>query len=282
MRGNGGRHRRANPYQGRHRQEEVLRAGRSATTIVLVSIGIGAMAFASGSEPVQLEPAGSTAVTVDLQARQFAQEASRSMMRAAVPAPAPSRTPAARPAPAKAPKRAPKAGRAPATKAAPKATVTKKVTPKVTPKRPALPVPVGGLNQAQMNHAATIVRAGRQMALPRRAYIVAIATVLQESYLRNLANGYYPESLDLANDGVGADHDSVGLFQQRPSAGWGTVLQCMTPAYAATKFYEGLNNVYGWQSMPVAQAAQAVQVSAFPDAYAKHEFLATLIVDALT
>ena len=243
------------------------------------------MALAAGSEPAQPEQAG-TPVAVDLRAREFTQEASRSMMRNPAPTSTPPRAPAAKPTPKK-------ASPVPTRKATPKATATKKPapkpapkptpkpTPKVTAKKPALPVPVGGLNQTQMNHAATIVKVGQQMAMPRRAYIVAISTVLQESYLRNLANGYYPQSLDLANDGVGADHDSVGLFQQRPSAGWGTVGQCMTPAYAATRFYQGLSNVYGWQSLSVAEAAQAVQVSAFPDAYAKHEPLATLIVDAL-
>jgi hypothetical protein len=144
------------------------------------------------------------------------------------------------------------------------------------------PQPVGGLTQAQMRYAATIVRVGQQLQLPQRAYIVAIATALQESNLLNLANWGVLESLNLAHDGVGGDHDSVGLFQQRPSSGWGTVAELMDPATAAGRFYRALGNIAGWQNMSVAVAAQSVQVSAFPDAYGQHEALATLIAKALS
>jgi len=155
-----------------------------------------------------------------------------------------------------------------------------KSNPRPYPK-PDKPRPVGGLTQTQMDYAAIIVDAGRQMQLPTRAYVVAIATSLQESKLLNLANWSVPESLNWAHDGVGGDHDSVGLFQQRPSSGWGMVEELMDPASSARKFYQALVNVVGWQGMTVAAAAQAVQVSAFPDAYAQREALATLIVDAL-
>jgi hypothetical protein len=146
----------------------------------------------------------------------------------------------------------------------------------------ASPQPVGGLTQTQMTYAAIIVRVGKQLLLPTRAYIVAIATALQESRLLNLANWGVAESLNLAHDGVGGDHDSVGLFQQRPSAGWGTVAEPMDPATAARKFYLALAQVAGWQELSVAAAAQAVQVSAFPDAYAQQEALAALVVNALS
>jgi hypothetical protein len=133
-----------------------------------------------------------------------------------------------------------------------------------------------------MDHAATIVEAGQRAGLPEYAYVVAIATALQESNLRNLANSGVPESFDHDHDGTGADHDSVGLFQQRFTMGWGTVAQLMDPAYAAARFYEALARVPGWQDLPVTRAAQAVQRSAFPDHYAKHEPLARQVVDALT
>ena len=146
---------------------------------------------------------------------------------------------------------------------------------------PAHPTPVGGLSQVQMDYAKTIVDVGKQMGLPRQAFIVAISTALQESDLLNLANSGLSDSLNLPHDGVGSDHDSVGLFQQRPSAGWGTIAELMDPATAARRFYSALEQVSGWQDMPVTVAAQSVQGSAFPDAYAKQVPLATQIVDAI-
>src|SRR5262249_7443171 len=78
------------------------------------------------------------------------------------------------------------------------------------------------------------------------------------------------------------DHDSLGLFQQRPSQGWGTPAQILDPMHAATTFYRHLLNVPGWQTIPLTRAAQAVQRSAFPGAYAKWEQPATTLVAALT
>ncbi|WP_344309732.1 M23 family metallopeptidase [Fodinicola feengrottensis] len=150
--------------------------------------------------------------------------------------------------------------------------------------------PVAGLSATQAGHAATIIAVGAQLRIPRRGWVIAIATALQESDLHNTANNNprYPKvvaaSLALPHDGVGADHDSVGLFQQRPVEGdgnWGTVRELMTPATSAAKFYRALEKVRGWQSLPVSVAAQRVQISAYPDAYAKHEQHATAIVDAL-
>jgi hypothetical protein len=142
--------------------------------------------------------------------------------------------------------------------------------------------PVAGLTQTQMNHAKTIVAEADKMHLPKQAAIVAVSTAMQETNLRNLANTGLPESANLPNDGTGYDHDSVGLFQQRPASGWGPVDQLMDPATSARKFYQALEQVPGWQDMPVTVAAQTVQGSAFPDAYAKHQPTAETVVDALS
>ncbi|MFC3503199.1 M23 family metallopeptidase [Micromonospora krabiensis] len=131
----------------------------------------------------------------------------------------------------------------------------------------------------QLRNAARIIKVGQDMKVPPRGWVVAVATAMQESGLRNLANRTVAQSGDLPNEGVGADHDSVGLFQQRAS--WGSVAQRMNPEYAARKFYEKLLTVQEWERLPLTVAAQKVQVSAFPDAYAKHETLAAQIVDAL-
>ncbi|MEV3871627.1 C40 family peptidase [Streptomyces sp. NPDC049906] len=129
-------------------------------------------------------------------------------------------------------------------------------------------VSVSGLTspKEQIPHARTIQATGVAMKVPVRGQIVALATALQESGLRNLDYG---------------DRDSLGLFQQRPSMGWGTAAQIRDPVYASTKFYEGLLKLSGWESMTVTQAAQAVQLSGFPDAYAKWEPLATALQKAL-
>ncbi|GGM03311.1 hypothetical protein GCM10007977_000830 [Dactylosporangium sucinum] len=139
--------------------------------------------------------------------------------------------------------------------------------------------PVGGLTQAEMNNAVAIIEAGQQMNLPSRAFVVAIATALQESHLQVLANPNVPASLKLPNEGVGTDHDSVGLFQQRPS--WGPVAQLMDPHQSARLFYAALVKVNGWEQLAVTVAAQTVQVSAFPDAYAKWQSLSEQIVNAV-
>ncbi|MFC7550307.1 M23 family metallopeptidase [Plantactinospora sp. GCM10030261] len=123
---------------------------------------------------------------------------------------------------------------------------------------------------SQLRNAAVIINIGRQMKVPPRGWVVAIATAIQESRLSNLP--YL---------GARNDHDSLGLFQQRPSQGWGTPAQVRDPAYASRKFYERLLRVDGWQQLPLTDAAQRVQRSAFPDAYAKHEPVATRIVNLL-
>ncbi|MFJ8859909.1 hypothetical protein ACIRD8_15920 [Streptomyces sp. NPDC102451] len=116
-------------------------------------------------------------------------------------------------------------------------------------------------------NAATISAVGTTRGLPERAVTIALATALQESALRNLDHG---------------DRDSLGLFQQRPSQGWGTPEQIMDPVYASGKFYEHLAEVPGYSRLPLTVAAQRVQKSAFPQAYAKHEPDAALLAAALT
>ncbi|MFD7134943.1 C40 family peptidase [Streptomyces sp. NPDC059894] len=129
-------------------------------------------------------------------------------------------------------------------------------------------VSVPGLDDPaeQIPNAKTIQATGVAMNIPARGQIVALATALQESGLRNLTYG---------------DRDSLGLFQQRPSQGWGTANEILDPVHASTKFYEALEKVSGWQSLSVTQAAQAVQRSGFPEAYAKWEPLATALQQAI-
>jgi hypothetical protein len=144
------------------------------------------------------------------------------------------------------------------------------------------PTPVAGLTQIQMNNALRIVGEGKALGLPKRAYVLAVACAMQESNLTNLASNVLPESFNYPHEGAGADHDSVGLFQQRPSQGWGTVAQLMDPVYAVGVFLDRLVTVPGWESMSVAAAAQAVQRSAFPGAYQKHQPLAEQVVALLS
>ncbi|MEH1168166.1 hypothetical protein V6V47_22550 [Micromonospora sp. CPCC 205539] len=110
------------------------------------------------------------------------------------------------------------------------------------------------LDADQMANAATIAAIGAQRGMPERAVVVALATAYQESGLRNLADG---------------DRDSLGLFQQRPSQGWGTAAQIRDPRYAAKRFYTALKKVRGWEKMRITDAAQRVQRSAYPEAYQK-------------
>ncbi|MFE6624305.1 heavy metal transporter [Streptomyces sp. NPDC057740] len=119
----------------------------------------------------------------------------------------------------------------------------------------------------QAVNAATIAAVGTGRGLPERAVTIALATALQESGLRNISHG---------------DRDSLGLFQQRPSQGWGTEKQIQDPIYSAGIFYEHLVKVRGYTELPLTVAAQRVQRSGFPEAYAKHEPDATLLAAALT
>jgi hypothetical protein len=147
--------------------------------------------------------------------------------------------------------------------------------------RPVQPKPVMGLSQTQMNNAMQIVKAAEKRGMGERAAVIAVATSMQESQLLNLASTAVPESWNYHHEGSGSDHDSVGLFQQRSSSGWGSVRNLMNPQYSAGAFLDALKDVPNWQRMPLSSAAQAVQVSAFPDAYAQHEYRAQAVVDAL-
>lgn len=139
---------------------------------------------------------------------------------------------------------------------------------------------VAGFTPVQVRNAQTIVRAGQKAGVPARGWVVAVATAMQESNLRNLANPRVPASMGLPHEGTGTDHDSVGLFQQRQS--WGTAAELMNPEQSAAKFYAALNRVPSWLGLPLTVAAQKVQRSAFPSAYAKHEQKAAALVDAIS
>ncbi|WP_255546623.1 LysM peptidoglycan-binding domain-containing protein [Glaciihabitans sp. dw_435] len=123
------------------------------------------------------------------------------------------------------------------------------------------------LSPEMKTNATIITRVGQQLGVPDYGIVIALAAAMQESTLRNIDYG---------------DRDSIGLFQQRPSAGWGTNAKLLDPVYAARLFFggptnpnkgntRGLLDIKGWQSMTVTQAAQAVQISAYPNAYAKWE-----------
>lgn len=120
---------------------------------------------------------------------------------------------------------------------------------------------------SQTAYAATIEAIAEKRGLPARAATIAIATAIQESKLRNLKYG---------------DRDSVGLFQQRPSQGWGTVEQILDPVYSTNKFYDALVKVDGYEQMRITEIAQKVQRSAYPEAYADHEQEARLLSSTLS
>lgn len=141
--------------------------------------------------------------------------------------------------------------------------------------RPSGPSVFMNLDAGQMEVARKIIEEGLRRGLSPEAIQIALATALTESGLRSLANSSVPDSMMFPNDGVGQDHDSVGPFQQRQS--WGATADLMDPTKSAGKFYDQLVKVQGWQDMSVAQAAQSVQRSAFPDAYAKYEAQAAQI-----
>lgn len=142
-----------------------------------------------------------------------------------------------------------------------------------------------GLNPRQAALAKLTVAIGERMGVPEQGIVVALATVSRESGFRMYANdgthqGPMPatpaeliESLKFPHDAVGNDHASVNQFQQQVNY-WGTVPELMDPVTANRKFYEALKKVPGWESMAVTVAAQTVQGSALPDAYAEHEPLA--------
>ena len=142
---------------------------------------------------------------------------------------------------------------------------------KVLPAGPPCRANVAGsiyrLDAEQAAVATTVAGVGKRLGMPDHAVTVALATGLQESGLRNLDHG---------------DRDSLGVFQQRPSQGWGTPGQIRTPRLATAAFYNRLVKVPGWEKLSVTDAAQAVQHSGAADAYARWEPEARVLAQALT
>ncbi|WP_199520874.1 M23 family metallopeptidase [Jiangella anatolica] len=150
------------------------------------------------------------------------------------------------------------------------------------------------LDRTQLTHAATIMTVGARVdGVGRGGVVIALMAALTESRLRMLANTTaYPESGDYPNDGDGSDNDSLGLFQMRPTAGWGTVADLMSSEYQAAAFFggptgpnypspPGLLDIPAWQEMDPGEAAQAVEVSAYPDRYRAYQPVAETIVATL-
>lgn len=123
------------------------------------------------------------------------------------------------------------------------------------------------LDLDQAENATLISAIAIQRGLPARAVSIALATAYQESKIRNLGHG---------------DRDSLGIFQQRPSQGWGTAEQVQDPVYAINKFYDSLEKVPDYQSKRITVAAQEVQRSGFPEAYEQHAPDARALASALT
>jgi hypothetical protein len=126
---------------------------------------------------------------------------------------------------------------------------------------------VAELSTEQAENATIIAAVGIRRGMPARAVSIALATAYQESKIHNLDHG---------------DRDSLGLFQQRPSMGWGTPKQLQNPYFAANAFYDALAKVDGYQSMRITEAAQEVQRSGFPEAYEDHAEDARALASALT
>jgi hypothetical protein len=123
------------------------------------------------------------------------------------------------------------------------------------------------LDPEQGQNAALIAAIASRRGLPARAVTIALATAFQESKIRNLNGG---------------DRDSLGIFQQRTSQGWGTPAQILNPYYATNKFYAALEQIGNYQTLQITEAAQQVQHSGFPEAYAAHEPDARVLASALT
>lgn len=162
---------------------------------------------------------------------------------------------------------------------------------------------VGSYTKKQLTNAAIIINEAKKSEVNQQGAIIGLMTAIQESSLAVLANDGawdYPEgtrimtrsqweearkvvmkSLDLPHEGVGHAWDALGIMQQRPSAGWGTVEQIMNPAYAADTFFKRLKKVPDWQSLPYEMAAEKVQISGLPDNYAQRRPDAELLYAAL-
>ncbi|MGC9668122.1 hypothetical protein ACNTMW_16395 [Planosporangium sp. 12N6] len=237
-------------HRGRHARRSKARRWGSVLVPAFAVLTIGVVSIDAVGRPVEPASADPGLLSVADPARVVDDRASRDLDR---PDPSAAPVPSVTPAPS---------------------------VPAASPS-PTRRTPVAGLIQIEMDNAVAIVEEAKRRGLPERAAVVAIVTALQETHLRNLANSKVSQSLKLPHQGVGSNFDSVGLFQQRPSQGWGTPAQLMNPATAAGLFYARLVTVSGWETKTVGAAAQAVQRSAFPDAYDKHRSQAEKIVDAI-
>ena len=123
------------------------------------------------------------------------------------------------------------------------------------------------LTTEQAENAAFIAAVSVRRGMPARAVSIALAAAFQESKLRNIEHG---------------DRDSVGLFQQRPSQGWGTEEEILDPEHSVNAFYDALVRIDGYQDMRITEAAQAVQRSGYPEAYEEHAEGARALASALT
>ncbi|MDA8298169.1 MAG: C40 family peptidase [Actinomycetota bacterium] len=150
------------------------------------------------------------------------------------------------------------------------------------------------LDHTQLVRAATIIAVGNSENIDENGQLVALMAALTESTLHVLANTTaYPTSASYPNDGDGSDHDSLGLFQMQPPDGWGTVAELMDPVWSTRAFYggpdgpnhgspAGLLDIPNWQSLSLGAAAQAVEVSQYPDRYANYQPVAEKIASTLT
>lgn len=149
------------------------------------------------------------------------------------------------------------------------------------------------LDRRRLERAATVLSVGHTEQVGARAQLVALLAAYTESGLRNLSNAAaFPDTVNAPHDGDGHDHDSVGLFQMRPSAGWGRPSELMDPTWSARAFYggaagphhgkpAGLLDIAGWRSMSLGSAAQAVQYTAYPRRFRVDEPVAVEIARVL-
>jgi cell wall-associated NlpC family hydrolase len=150
------------------------------------------------------------------------------------------------------------------------------------------------LDQTQLERAATIIAVGNSENIDENGQVIALMAALTESTLRVLANTTaYPQSASYPNDGDGDNDDSLGLFQMQPPDGWGTVAELMDPVWSSRAFYggpegpnhgspAGLLDIPDWQNLSLGAAAQAVEVSQYPDRYANYQPVAEKIASTLT
>ena len=150
------------------------------------------------------------------------------------------------------------------------------------------------LNHTQLERAAAILATGDAEDIDANGQVIALMAALTESSLRVLSNvTAYPDSAGYPHDGDGSDHDSLGLFQMRPQAGWGSVANLMDPIWSSRAFYggpdgpnhgspAGLLDIPNWQHLSLGAAAQAVEVSEYPDRYANYQPVAEKIASTLT